>query len=174
MFNLFKKKDPEPIPEPPKKEQWMMYNLHVHGLDHKNKNGDNILRFIRDMAKEYDDGAGYYSLKKSDFKEDPWLEVGEMDSLDSMDGSLEVTEFEGKTAVKVYVDDYLRDGMTDIGWIPADQAEDVAELLKAHDCKIEIKFDGGKMKHLDEEDNLEIEDRPIFVDVNIYHKLDNE
>lgn len=86
------------------------YWYHVHGLNYPNEEGDNILAILEEITSRV--------------------------KYDTYSGSLKITSYNGDPAVKVYIWDGQR--LRHIGWIPADKAETVIDMLRRHECDISL------------------------------------
>lgn len=138
------------------------YHYYVHGLEHKNDEGKMTIEVIRKIARAQ--AETYKETRLADFKDDPTLEVSEFEDVE-IDVDLEPMEYDGADAVKVFA--YDEGGARHhAGWISASQAEQVADMLKKHDCTVWMEIEGGKVKTLGEtesgRDGIEIEEGDIF------------
>lgn len=140
------------------------FSSYIHGLNYENEDGKNvidvILRAARKAAKEK--GSFYNEVRKSDFDEDPTLEVSEFEDV-PLDCELGPTSVEGKPAVKVWLtEDGERRGA---GWIPAEDADYVTYLIRTYETETTLRIEGGKTKVLAVDDNgekIEIEKEDYF------------
>lgn len=134
------------------------YKYYVHGLDHKNDEGRKTISVILQEARKLNDY--YRETKKADFQEDLYLQVGEFDGV-ALEAELVPTEFDGDPAVKIFIrgEDEVRHHA---GWIPAEKAEDVTDMIQKHRCITWMEIEGGKVKFLgvdeDGSESVEIDD----------------
>lgn len=126
---------------------------YIHGLNHENSEGKRVIDVIMARAKNEVKYESYYkSVTKQEMIDNC---IG--DSVSEYAGveipaELERTKFEGKTAVRVYMldDEGERE---DVGWIPAEYANEVALDIHKHDHDEHIEIEGGKIKELIVDDN---------------------
>lgn len=148
------------------------FGAYIHGLQYENESGkkvlDVILQAARKEAREV--GSFYKETRKQDFEDEPWLEVSEFDGI-VVPCSLEPVKYEGKPAVKVWLEDGEK--KQGAGWIPADDADYVAYLLRTYDPSVNMIVEGGKTKKLDVTDSgdkVEIEENDYFPKVLIEYE----
>lgn len=125
------------------------YRYYVHGLDHKNEEGKKTISVILAAARKVNDF--YRTIKKADFEEDPYMQVGEFDDV-ALETDLVPTEYEGEPAVKIYIRDD-EEQRHHAGWIPKEHAADVADMINKHRCITWMEIEGGKVKSLTVEDD---------------------
>lgn len=125
------------------------YSYSVFGVRYKNEDGKDIQKLLAKLPKEGLDSSVFYDcMTNSDIKEnfDEDDRVCIFDGIE-YDADLAACEFEGEPAVKVY---FLSDelGPVHIGWISKQDAPDVSDMIKKHDCSYKLVIEGGKYKHL--------------------------
>lgn len=125
------------------------YSYSVYGVRYKNEDGKDIQSLLAKLPKEGLDSSVFYDcMTNSDIKEnfDEDDRVCIFDGIE-YDADLAACEFEGEPAVKVY---FLSDelGPVHIGWISKQDAPDVSDMIKKHDCSYKLVIEGGKYKHL--------------------------
>lgn len=138
------------------------YRYYLHGLTHLNDEGRMTIRVIKAIAREQ--AEIFKKTRLADLKNDPTLEVSEFEDVE-IDVDLEPMKYDGADAVKVFAYDE-HGARHHAGWISASQAEQVADMLKKHDCSVWMEIEGGKLKSLGEtvfgEDDVQIEENDIF------------
>lgn len=167
------KKEAEAIikAEEERKANTRSYRYHVHGMNYKNETGEEILKLIRRISDYYrDEDDPFRMWRKKDYDYFQESEIDEFSHLGQLAGDLKVTDFDGEPAVKVYLFDEEADKDQHIGWIPKDQAADVADMLRKHKCQVDIEIDGGKRKIYDGS-TIETFDSNIFVDAIISYEV---
>lgn len=124
----------------------------IHGLNHENSEGKRVIDVIMARAKNEVKYESYYkSVTKQEMIDNCGDSVSEYAGVE-IPAELERTKFEGKTAVRVYMldDEGERE---DVGWIPAEYANEVALDIHKHDHDEHIEIEGGKIKELIVDDN---------------------
>lgn len=146
------------------------FGAYVRGLQYKNDDGDKVLNVIIQTARKIarEEGSLYKMTKKSDFLEEPGLEVSEFDGI-SIPCELDPTKYEGKPAVKVWITEDERRGA---GWLPAEDADYISYLLRTYETATEMIIEGGKTKTLGD-DKVEIEESDVFPRVLIHYIKDD-
>lgn len=136
------------------------YSYSVYGVRYQNEDGKDIQKLLAKLPKEGLDSSVFYDCMtnadiKEEFDEDDRVHI--FDGIE-YDANLVPCEFEGKPAVKVYfISDEL--GPVHIGWISKQDAPDVADMIRKHDCSYKLEIEGGKYKHLvydDETDKYKV------------------
>lgn len=125
---------------------------YIHGLNHENSEGKRVIDVIMARAKNEVKYESYYkSVTKQEMIDNCGDSVSEYAGVE-IPAELERTKFEGKTAVRVYMldDEGERE---DVGWIPAEYANEVALDIHKHDHDEHIEIEGGKIKELIVDDN---------------------
>lgn len=125
---------------------------YIHGLNHENSEGKRVIDVIMARAKNEVKYESYYkSITKQEMIDNCGDSVSEYAGVE-IPAELERTKFEGKTAVRVYMldDEGERE---DVGWIPAEYANEVALDIHKHDHDEHIEIEGGKIKELVVDDN---------------------
>lgn len=125
---------------------------YIHGLNHENSEGKRVIDVIMARAKNEIKYESYYkSVTKQEMIDNCGDSVSEYAGVE-IPAELERTKFEGKTAVRVYMldDEGERE---DVGWIPAEYANEVALDIHKHDHDEHIEIEGGKIKELIVDDN---------------------
>lgn len=156
------------------RENHREYHYYIHGLEHKNDEGKKVINLIKRLAESQTEY--YKDIKLADFKENPFDDVYKYGDV-VLNCDLEETTFEDKTAVRVYA--YDDDGERhQAGWISASQAEQVADMLRKHQCRTWIEIEGGPYKTYGEDENgrdrMTIEQEDMFPVVYISYELDEE
>lgn len=150
------------------------FTSYVHGLQYKNDDGKIVLDAIIQAARRRvrEDGSLYKETRKSDFEEEPGLEVSEFDGV-FLDCELEPTKFDGKPAVKVWIQD--EDDRIGAGWLPAEDADYISYLLRTFDPITTMIIEGGKTKSLEVTetgDKVVTEETDLFPRVLINYEKD--
>lgn len=156
------------------------YSYSVYGVRYKNEDGKEIQKLLAKLPKEGLDSSVFYNcMTNADIKE----EFNEDDRVCIFDGieydaNLVPCEYEGKPAVKVY---FISDekGPVHIGWISKDDASDVSDMIKKHDCSYKLEIEGGKYKHLvydEDEDKYNVvteSDEEYFARVHVSYAVED-
>lgn len=125
---------------------------YIHGLNHENSEGKRVIDVIMARAKNEIKYESYYkSVTKQELIDNCGDSVSEYAGVE-IPAELERTKFEGKTAVRVYMLDD-EGNREDVGWIPAEYANEVALDIHKHDHDEHIEIEGGKIKELVVDDN---------------------
>lgn len=156
------------------------YSYSVYGVRYQNEDGKDIQKLLAKLPKEGLDSSVFYDCMtnadiKEEFDEDDRVHI--FDGIE-YDANLVPCEFEGKPAVKVYfISDEL--GPVHIGWISKQDAPDVADMIRKHDCSYKLEIEGGKYKHLvydDETDKYKVvteSDEEYFARVYISYSAED-
>lgn len=141
IFSRKKQVEVAPVVENKPKEVTKTYNFNIVGLNHKNEDGQNCLKVLKEVVKDTFVGDAFMGMTQKECKED-YCTVEYYEG-EYFDCEVVEYEFEGEAAVKIYILD-LEQEKHHIGWISADKVETFCEMIKRDKCYYAIVVHGVK------------------------------